>query len=146
MEYKGYFGSVTFDSENDVFHGEVIGIRDVITFQGKSVVELRRAFRDSVNDYLAFCQERGESPDKPLSGRFVLRIPPELHRKVHTLASKAGQSLNSWIAARLENEVEHALSRTAGAKQSRDVKRAKRGERTTTTRKQRALRASQAER
>jgi hypothetical protein len=55
MEYKGYFGSVTFDAENDVFHGEVIGIRDVITFQGKSVAELCKAFRDSVNDYLEFC-------------------------------------------------------------------------------------------
>ena len=74
MHYKGYFGNVTFDAENDIFHGEVIGIRDVVTFQGRSVAELRKALRESVDDYLDFCRQRGQSPDKPLSGRFVLRI------------------------------------------------------------------------
>jgi predicted HicB family RNase H-like nuclease len=105
MQYKGYSANVLFDDENDIFHGEVLGIRDVVTFQGKSAKELRRAFADSVNDYLEFCRERGESPDKPVSGRFILRISPELHRKLCHAASKSGQSLNAWIASRLENEV-----------------------------------------
>jgi len=67
MEYKGYVGKVEFDDEASIFHGEVVNSRDVITFQGKSVAELRNAFRESVDDYLAFCAERGEEPDKSVS-------------------------------------------------------------------------------
>ena len=66
MEYKGYLSRVEFDDEANIFHGEVINIRDVITFQGRAVDELRKAFEDSVKDYLAFYAERGEDPDKPL--------------------------------------------------------------------------------
>ena len=55
MEYKGYVGKVEFDDDAEIFHGEVLDTRDVITFQGKSVGELRQAFRDSIDDYLAFC-------------------------------------------------------------------------------------------
>jgi predicted HicB family RNase H-like nuclease len=62
MEYKGYLGKVEFDDQAALFHGEVISTRDVITFQGKSVAELKQAFRDSVDDYLAFCAQRGEEP------------------------------------------------------------------------------------
>ena len=65
MEYKGYMGKVEFDEDAGVLHGEVLGIRDVVTFQGESVQEIERAFRESVDDYLAFCTERGEEPDKP---------------------------------------------------------------------------------
>ncbi len=101
MEYKGFLAKVEFDNEQDLFHGEVINIGDVVTFQGRSVRELRKAFRESLEDYLAFCEERGESPNKPLSGRFVLRIPPELHRHLIHEASKAGKSLNAWIVEKL---------------------------------------------
>ncbi|MEM8865794.1 MAG: type II toxin-antitoxin system HicB family antitoxin [Planctomycetota bacterium] len=97
LEHQGYLGRVEFDDEAGVFHGAVIGIRDVVTFEGTSVVELRQAFADSVDDYLAFCQERGESPDKPYSGKFVLRVPPDLHRKANMQATAAGKSLNAWI-------------------------------------------------
>ena len=86
MEYKGYIGKVEFDDDADIFHGEVINLRDVITFQGDSVEEIRQAFRESVDDYLAFCAERNEEPEKPFSGKFVVRIPPELHRKIYTQA------------------------------------------------------------
>ncbi|HYN87276.1 MAG TPA: type II toxin-antitoxin system HicB family antitoxin [Ardenticatenaceae bacterium] len=65
MQYKGYSGQVEFDDEAGIFHGEVVNIRDVITFQGKSVAELRQAFEESIEDYLAFCTERGEEPDQP---------------------------------------------------------------------------------
>lgn len=66
MEYKGYQGQVEFDEDADIFHGEILNTRDVITFQGSSVKELRKAFRDSVDVYLEFCEERGEEPDKPI--------------------------------------------------------------------------------
>ncbi len=64
MQYKGYTGKVEFDDEADIFHGEVIGLRDVITFQGKTVDEIKGAFRASVDDYLAFCAKRGQEPGK----------------------------------------------------------------------------------
>ena len=63
MKYKGYFGKITYNDEAKIFHGEVIGLKDIITFQGKSVNELKKAFQDSINDYLAWCEERGEQPE-----------------------------------------------------------------------------------
>ena len=102
MEYKGYWARVEFDDEANIFHGEVINIRDVITFQGKSVDELRQAFEDSVEDYLAFCAERGEEPDKPFSGRFIIRLSPEQHRKVILAAEKAGKGVETWVAEVLD--------------------------------------------
>jgi predicted HicB family RNase H-like nuclease len=97
MEYKGYLSRIEFDDEANIFHGEVINIRDVITFQGKSVDELRKAFEDSVEDYLAFCAERGEEPNKPFSGRFTVRLSPEQHRKVILAAEKAGKDIQAWV-------------------------------------------------
>ena len=97
MTYKGYFGKVEFDDEAMLFHGEIIGIRDVVTFQGKTVDEIQKAFHDSVEDYLDFCRERNEEPDKPFSGKFVVRVSPEIHRKLFMSAKKAGQSINAWL-------------------------------------------------
>ncbi len=105
LEYKGYIGCVEFDDEAGVFHGEVINTRDVITFQGTSVEELQAAFHDSVEDYLEFCAERGEQPDKPFSGKFMLRTSPDLHRELYVAAKRAGKSLNAWVAEQLERAV-----------------------------------------
>ncbi len=108
MEYKGYVGKVDFDDEAGLFHGEVINTRDVITFQGENVAELKKAFQDSVDDYLAFCRERGEDPDKPFSGRFVTRVSPELHRQVSQAAVLSGKSLNAWVTEQLHGAVQPA--------------------------------------
>jgi predicted HicB family RNase H-like nuclease len=101
MTYKGYGCTVRFDDEADIFHGEVSGLRDVVTFQGRAVDELRSAFRESVDDYLEFCESRGEEPDKPYSGRFLLRLDPSLHRRLVELSAEEGESLNNWIASQL---------------------------------------------
>jgi len=98
MEYKGYLGRVEYDDEAGVFHGEVINLRDVVTFQGETVQELRRAFQESVDDYLAFCIERNEEPERPYSGTFTVRVPPELHRDAALQARLRNKSLNSWVA------------------------------------------------
>ncbi len=103
MEYKGYIGKAEVDEDAGLFHGEIINIRDVVTFEGKTVTELRRAFHESVDDYLAFCAERGEDPNKPFSGKFVVRIPPELHRKVYAQARLSEKSLNRWVSDVLES-------------------------------------------
>ena len=102
MSYKGYEAIVAYDEDADVFHGEVMNLRDVITFQGRSVRELKDALADSVEDYLAFCDERGEKPEKPYSGQFVVRVEPPVHRAVVTAARRAGISLNKWVASVLE--------------------------------------------
>ena len=107
IQYKDYTAKVEFDDEADIFHGEVIGLRDVITFQGKTVDEIREAFRESVDDYLAFCAKRGEEPEKPFTGKFVVCLPPDLHRKVYIAPKKSGSSLNSWVLQTLEHSTEH---------------------------------------
>ncbi|MDO9348678.1 MAG: type II toxin-antitoxin system HicB family antitoxin, partial [Anaerolineales bacterium] len=106
MEYKGYIGKVEIDEEAGILHGEVINIRDVVTFEGQTVDELQQAFRDSVEDYLAFCAQRGEAPEKPFSGKFVIRLPTELHRRAYVKAKLADKSLNSWVTEVLETAVQ----------------------------------------
>src|SRR3989304_1707191 len=106
MEYRGYVAKVDFDEDGDLFHGEVVKLRAVITFKGKSVSELRKAMRESVEDYLAFCEERKEEPEKPFSGRLLVRIDPALHREIYVRSREEDKSLNSWIAEKLGEAVE----------------------------------------
>ena len=112
MRYRGYVGKVEFDADANLLHGEVVGIRDVVTFQGRSIEEIRQAFKDSVDDYLAFCRQRGEEPNKPFSGKFVVRVGTELHRKLDALAQVSGKSLNSVATELLEKEVDSEFPRT----------------------------------
>jgi predicted HicB family RNase H-like nuclease len=102
LKYKGYTGHTIFDDEAGIFHGEVDDTRDVITFQGRSVDELETAFRESIDDYLEWCAERGKSPDKPFSGKVVLRMPSPLHRRLAIEASRQGKSLNTVVLEKLE--------------------------------------------
>jgi predicted HicB family RNase H-like nuclease len=111
MEYNGYVGRVEYDDEAGIFHGEVVNTRDVITFQGATVAELKKAFRDSVEDYLAFCSERGEEPEKPFSGQFVTRVGPDLHRRISLAATLSGKSLNAWVTEQLESGVQHITAK-----------------------------------
>jgi len=126
MEYKGYMGKVEFDDEAGVIHGEVINTRDVITFQGESVANLKKAFQESVDDYLDFCKTRGETPNKPFSGQFVTRIPPDLHRQVNMAAQLSGKSLNAWVAEQLQGAVLRIEAIRKSAGKSLAVKTSKR--------------------
>jgi predicted HicB family RNase H-like nuclease len=105
MEYKGYRAKVEFDDQFEVFHGEVIDTRDVITFQGGSVRDLKKEFKLSIDDYLEFCESRGEAPDKPFSGKFVLRLKPDLHKRVYQKSKVENKSLNNWVSEVLESAV-----------------------------------------
>lgn len=105
MHYKTYEAVVEFDEEAEIFHGEVVNLRDVITFQGASAAELKQAFADSVEDYLAFCAERGEEPEKPFSGQFVVRAEPGQHKAFSSAAKREGVSLNKWVTTTLERAV-----------------------------------------
>lgn len=102
MNYKGYTGYAVYDDEAHIFHGELVGIRAVITFQGTSVAELEQAFKDSIDDYLKWCKKRGKEPEKPTSGKLNLRMPPDLYVKVSAQAAQQGMSLNSYIINRLK--------------------------------------------
>ncbi len=111
LRYKGYSGEVEVDFEAGILHGRVLDMRDVITFQGKTPKETEHAFQDSIDDYLTFCRERGEPPEKPFSGHFMVRISPDLHRRITVQASRSG-SLNQWVIAAFEA---YALSSEQGA-------------------------------
>ena len=103
MQYKGCSGKVEYDDDAEIFHGEVIGLRDVITFQGKTVDEIKHAFRESVDDYLDFCVQLGQAPEKPFTGKFMLRLTPDLHRKVFVAAKQSGESINGWVVDQLQH-------------------------------------------
>lgn len=105
MNYKGYIGSVEYDENARIFAGTVINTKTVITFLGTSVDELEAEFRASVDDYLEWCKKDGISPEKPYSGRFNVRLLPELHQKAAIAASRLNMSLNSFIQKSVEDEL-----------------------------------------
>jgi len=103
-KYKGYVAEADIDVENSNLHGNVLGIEDVVTFQGKTVEELVQAFHDSVAEYLKFCAEMGRKPEKPKSGHVAVRMPPALHRVLFTIAKQRGFSFNRLVVDCLERE------------------------------------------
>ena len=105
MEYKGYLGTVEYDAQAKIFHGDIINTRDVITFQGTTVNEIEQAFMDSIDDYIAWCKEDGVEPEKPYSGKFNVRLSPELHRQIAILAKKKHISLNSFVEKAITDEI-----------------------------------------
>ena len=105
MTYKGYTAHVEYDDEARMFHGQVMNTRDVITFQGTSVEELETALRGSVDDYLSWCEEEGATPEKPYSGKFNLRLPPELHREMAIMAKRMNVSINGFVEKAIVDEL-----------------------------------------
>jgi predicted HicB family RNase H-like nuclease len=116
LKYKGYTGVVELDEGSAALFGRVIGLRDVITFQGQSVAEVVQAFHDSVDEYLEFCAKRGESPEKPYSGQFVVRVPARLHRALADAALVRKVSMNALIETTLASAFSAAASPKKKAK------------------------------
>ncbi|HEX8433330.1 MAG TPA: type II toxin-antitoxin system HicB family antitoxin [Longimicrobium sp.] len=100
--YKGYTATVEFDADEMLLHGRIDNIKDVVTFHADSVEQLESRFHEAVDDYLDLCAERGEQPDKPYSGRFVVRLDPDQHRRVALSADRKGVSLNTWIVEAID--------------------------------------------
>jgi predicted HicB family RNase H-like nuclease len=96
LKYKGYHGSTEYSLEDDCLHGRLLGITDMITYEGNSVKEIKVAFKESVDDYLAFCKEQGKEPNKPYSGKMMFRVDPQVHAKAALAAQLKGISLNQW--------------------------------------------------
>lgn len=114
MRHKGYAARVEFDPDDDLFVGHLAGINDVVGFHGRSVDELKAAFRDAVEDYRAACRKAGKAPEKPFSGKVMFRVAPEVHAKAALAAELAGKSLNQWAEEALREAAERNLQGGSG--------------------------------
>ena len=105
MTYKGYSARVEYDDEDEIFFGKIACISDVIGFHSETVADLKTAFHEALDDYLATCAKVGKEPQKPYSGKMMFRVSPDVHRKAAVAAELSGKSLNQWA--------EEALSKAA---------------------------------
>lgn len=105
MEYKGYHAKIEFSAEDSIFFGRIIGINDVIVFDGENVSELETMFHESVDDYIAMCEEMGVAPDKEYKGTFNIRVTPDLHKRAALAAEDQGITLNQLVVNSIENEL-----------------------------------------
>lgn len=106
MMYKGYAARIEYSDADESFVGHIAAIKDIVGFHGESVAELRQAFEEAVDDYLAACESLNRSPQKPYSGNLMLRVPPNVHAAVATAAAASGKSINQWATETLEEAVE----------------------------------------
>jgi predicted HicB family RNase H-like nuclease len=97
LQYNGYFASVQFSAEDEVFFGQVLGINDLVSFEGTTVKELKKAFNEAVDDYLQTCKELNKEPEKMYKGSFNVRIPSELHRQAALVSAGKNMSLNDFV-------------------------------------------------
>ncbi len=104
LTYKGYAARIEFSSEDESFVGHIAGIKDVVGFHGETVTDLKTAFEEAVTDYLEVCKRVGKSPQKPYSGKLMLRIPPETHAAVAAAAELSGKSINQWASDALNQQ------------------------------------------
>lgn len=105
MSYKGYPARVQYSEEDGCFVGHIVGINDIVGFHGDSVIELRQAFEEAVDDYVETCERLGRAPQKPYSGNLMLRIPPDVHAAVAAAAEVTGKSINQWATETFEKAV-----------------------------------------
>ena len=106
MSCKGYTARIEYDERDNIFVGRILGIRSIISFHGETVSQLHREFEKAIKDYLAECKEEGVSPEKPASGKLLLRVPPEIHGRALVAAQAAGKSLNQWATEVLQHAVQ----------------------------------------
>jgi predicted HicB family RNase H-like nuclease len=109
LAYKEFIGSVNFSDADECFFGKIEGINDLVTFEGNSVKELKKAFHQSVDDYLALCKEAGNEPYKSVKGSFNVRIEPKLHYSAIYTALKNGMSLNQFVSEAIKKNVDEKI-------------------------------------
>ena len=107
MRHKGYAARIEFDERDNIFVGRVLGVHTIISFHGETVAKLRAEFKLAIEEFLRDCKEQGIRPEKPVSGKILLRVTPEVHGAALVAAQTAGKSLNQWAAEVLE-EATHA--------------------------------------
>ena len=102
LKYKEFIGSVHFNAEDNVFYGKIEGIDSIISFEGKSIDELRKSFEEAVDDYLEICEQIGRKPMKSFNGTFNIRISPELHRRISEKSYSLGIPINKIVQRAIE--------------------------------------------
>ena len=107
LKFKDYSSSIRFSAEDEVFHGKVLGINDLVTFEGKSVAELKKAFKEAIEDYLETCKNLQKNPDKVYKGSFNVRVPVKLHRAAALVASQKSISLNDFVKVAISYSIQH---------------------------------------
>ncbi|MDR1014159.1 MAG: type II toxin-antitoxin system HicB family antitoxin [Coriobacteriales bacterium] len=110
LEYKGYHGSVEYSASDKCLHGKVLGIRALVTYEGIDAVSIEAAFRASVDDYLALCEEGSLTPEREYSGLFQVRVPSETHRDLVLRAEASGKKLNAIVGEALERYLKNAAA------------------------------------
>jgi len=103
MKYKGYSALVRYSPEDKCLVGRLLGITDIVSFEGESVAAMRRELKVSVESYLEDCEEMGRAPDRPFSGNLNLRIPSTTHRALSIRAEAMGQSINDLIVSAVDS-------------------------------------------
>ncbi|NTE00596.1 type II toxin-antitoxin system HicB family antitoxin [Agrobacterium tumefaciens] len=107
LKYKDYTATVHYSADDEVFFGKVVGINDLLTFEGSSVSELKASFTEAIEDYLETCQALGKSPDKTYKGVFNVRVPSSLHKQIALSASQYKMTLNDFVKTALSYAVNH---------------------------------------
>lgn len=102
MTFKGYTARVEIDDRDNLLVGHLLGVRDIVGFHDDDVAGLRAAFEEAVIDYLDACAKLGKQPEKPASGKLMLRVGPEIHSAALIAAQASGVSLNQWAAKALQ--------------------------------------------
>ena len=102
LQYKSYYAAIHFSAVDEVFYGKILGINDLVSFEGSSVKELKKAFKDAVEDYIETCQEIGKSPDKTYKGSFNVRVSTELHKEASIFAAVNNITLNELVKTALK--------------------------------------------
>lgn len=97
LHYNGYTGSVEWSAEDGLYYGRVEGITDGVTYEGQDLPKLEEDFKGAVDCYLNSCRERGVTPCHPYSGSITLRVTPEEHSRLASLARRAGVSLSAYL-------------------------------------------------
>ena len=105
VTYKGYIARIEPDLDDGLLVGRVINTRDIIAFHGQTISEVIESFHAVIEEYLEDCREKGVDPNKPYSGKFNLRLPPELHSTIASAATRSGKSLNQWVIDTLEHTI-----------------------------------------
>ena len=103
MNQKGYTARIEFDERDNIFVGRVLGLRSIISFHGETVSDLRHEFEVAIEDFLNDCKEQGVKPEKPASGKLMLRVSPEIHGAALVAAQASGKSLNQWATEVLQS-------------------------------------------
>ncbi len=109
VTYKGYMARVEPDLDDGILVGRVINTRDIIGFHGQTISEPIESFHAAIDEYLEDCHKKGIEPNKPHSGKFNLRLPPELHGEISSAAARAGKSLNQWVIDTLEQATHESV-------------------------------------